>query len=632
MTNLGNENLRADDETTKRRAYSIKERLQELGHKVPLTHAYEILATSCGFRNWPTMKAALESSTTASSWQWEDLPQTGAPPSPNNPPLPGRYLATVGQSEFRLADGTEVSYRSILSSGPGAAELVYAPPGCGKSFLLNALNVAAVNENVAFKGWDGLPEIGIVDIGPSSKGLVELVRERLPPEIANKAAYHRLRVRASDAINPFDTPLGLRRPPRKHLDFLVNFLLTMVHGVTSDPLKKHSPEYYGSFRLSIASAVGHLYEEHADGGKNPKLFTFGRLAEVDREVERLGIEVKLGETTWWRVVDGLYDAGRYAHARMAQRHAVPLLSDILPVLADRHELLSSSIGRWLADLPVLAVPTRIEKGESLITVVDLSDVAPVGGGDADTQTALMYMLARHFLCSSMFLTKADLAVGKYRLFHMDRVRRAEKRVRIVEFDELHRVSSIPPVMHQVGEDLVNAKDRGIRIRLASQALSSFDSAMVHAATNIFVAGVSIRDAATIGEQFGLSAASVAAVTDMPLPSKNGMSFLAVVRESGIHEHLVSHSQKADGLWALTTNTVDTLLRQRVQELVGLAQALRALGRHYPTGSAAREVETRMRNIVGGRSLLDPAFNNLETEIIEQLATELATLSASENVD
>lgn len=632
MTNLGNENLRADDETTKRRAYAIKERLQELGHKVPLTHAYEILACSCGFRNWPTMKAALASSTAASSLYQDDPAQEGASPSANNPPLPGRYLATVGRSEFRLADGTEVSYRSILSSRPGAAELVYAPPGHGKSFLLNALNVAAVNENVAFKGWDGLPEIGIVDIGPSSKGLVELVRERLPPEIANKAAYHRLRVRASDAINPFDTPLGLRTPSRKHIDFLVNLLLTMLHGVTSDPLEKHSPEYYQSFRHALASAVSYLYLDRSDSGRNPKLFAFGCVVEVDREVERLGIKVRLGETTWWRVVDELYDASRYAHARLAQRYAVPLLRDILPVLGDQHKLLSSSIERWLKDLPVLAVPTAIEKGESLITVVDLSDVAPCGGGNADTQTALMYMLARHFLCSSMFLTKADLSVGKYRWFHMDRIRRAEKRARIVEFDELHRVSSIPPVMEQVGEDLVNAKDRGIRIRLASQLLSSFDSAMVHASTNIFVAGVSIRDGATIRELFGLSAAGVAAVTDMPLPSKNGMSFLAVVRENGIHEHLVRHSQKADGLWALTTNTVDTLLRQRVQELVGLAQALRTLGRHYPTGSAAREVETRMRNIVGGRSLLDPAFNNLETEIIEQLAFELAALSASENVD
>jgi hypothetical protein len=49
MTTLGNEKLHADAESAKRRAYTIKDRLSELGHKVPLTHAYEILASSCGY-------------------------------------------------------------------------------------------------------------------------------------------------------------------------------------------------------------------------------------------------------------------------------------------------------------------------------------------------------------------------------------------------------------------------------------------------------------------------------------------------------------------------------------------------------------------------------------------------------
>ena len=57
MTTLGNENLCDDAVATKKRAQAIKSRLEEMGHKAPLSHAYEILATSCGYRNWPTMKA-----------------------------------------------------------------------------------------------------------------------------------------------------------------------------------------------------------------------------------------------------------------------------------------------------------------------------------------------------------------------------------------------------------------------------------------------------------------------------------------------------------------------------------------------------------------------------------------------
>lgn len=52
----------AQEERVNKSAYSIKERLTELGHKIPLTHVYEILATSAGFRNWSTMKAKLKQS------------------------------------------------------------------------------------------------------------------------------------------------------------------------------------------------------------------------------------------------------------------------------------------------------------------------------------------------------------------------------------------------------------------------------------------------------------------------------------------------------------------------------------------------------------------------------------------
>ena len=57
MTSLGNENVRAPIDKLKQRAYSIQSRMSELGHKIPLTHAYEALATASGYRNWPTMRA-----------------------------------------------------------------------------------------------------------------------------------------------------------------------------------------------------------------------------------------------------------------------------------------------------------------------------------------------------------------------------------------------------------------------------------------------------------------------------------------------------------------------------------------------------------------------------------------------
>jgi intracellular multiplication protein IcmB len=278
----------------------------------------------------------------------------------------------------------------------------------------------------------------------------------------------------------------------------------------------------------------------------------------------------------------------------------------------------------------LTVPTRIEKGESLITVVDIDDVSPRGGHRADTQTALMYLLARHFLCSGMFDGRTDKMSGRYSSFHAGRIALAGKRNRVVAFDDLHRVASVAPTVDQIASDVVHAKSLGVRIRLASQLLSSFDRTVVKAATNNIVGGLYRQ--ADVGEHFGLSEGAVAAITDMPSLSRNDMFFLAVTREKGVRERLVRHVQASAGIWAFATAWSDAALRERLQELVGLSQALRTLAKVYPSGSASWEIEDRERKF---RAEMNPRADNLAffgEDVIEQLASELAELPASASGD
>ena len=87
-------------------------------------------------------------------------------------------------------------------------DLVYASPGSGKSVLSNAINLALCLSG----GIDRLPRIAIIDIGPSSSGLISLLKEALPANQRHLVAYHRLRMTPEFAINPFDTQLGCRFP------------------------------------------------------------------------------------------------------------------------------------------------------------------------------------------------------------------------------------------------------------------------------------------------------------------------------------------------------------------------------------------------------------------------------------
>lgn len=60
MTNSTNAQPRLDADRSKAHAKAIKARLNDLGIEIKLSHAYEALASSHGFRNWATMSALSE--------------------------------------------------------------------------------------------------------------------------------------------------------------------------------------------------------------------------------------------------------------------------------------------------------------------------------------------------------------------------------------------------------------------------------------------------------------------------------------------------------------------------------------------------------------------------------------------
>ena len=69
---------------------------------------------------------------------------------------------------------------------------------------MNALNLGTILS----AGTSKLPYIAILDIGPSSSGLISLIRDALPLERRHEAVHFKLRMTPQYSINPFDTQLG----------------------------------------------------------------------------------------------------------------------------------------------------------------------------------------------------------------------------------------------------------------------------------------------------------------------------------------------------------------------------------------------------------------------------------------
>jgi len=142
------------------------------------------------------------------------------------PASPWQYGAQL----FRTPDGKPWPFQPGSIEQTTWIDLMFARPGSGKSVLSNSINLALCLAG----GIQRLPRIAIIDIGPSSSGLISLLKEALPQSQKHLAAYHRLRMTPDYSINPFDTQLGCRFPTPQERAFLVNFLVLLTTPVGAD--------------------------------------------------------------------------------------------------------------------------------------------------------------------------------------------------------------------------------------------------------------------------------------------------------------------------------------------------------------------------------------------------------------
>ena len=175
---------------------------------------------------------------------------------------------------------------------------------------------------------------------------------------------------------------------------------------------------------------------------------------------------------WWDAVDALFAAGAFEAAERAQRHAVPVMADLLSAVRQpavqgligeaRHgaggETVTEAFNRILTSLtgdwPVMCAPTAFDAGQARGAAVDLREVAPQGSPEADRQTAAMYLLARHALTRGWWLDEDDLGgiPERYRAWHADRLRDFRETPKRLAYDEFHRTGAVPAARAQVERD------------------------------------------------------------------------------------------------------------------------------------------------------------------------------------
>lgn len=552
-----------------------------------------------------------------------------------------------GSMLLRTPDGKVWPYQTGSNLTTTWFDLVFAQPGAGKSVLLNTLNFATC----LTPGLQKLPYVAVIDIGPSSSGLISLIKEALPQARQHEAMSYRLQMAHQFAINPFDTQLGCRVPlpdERAYLTELLTLLCTPPG---------HDRPYDGIQQLS-GLVVDEMYRWRDDNAANaePRPYLPRLDPEVDDALQKFNVHLP-SDPYWWDVVDKMYDLGQYHIAGMAQRHAVPTLAD--SITASRRPqirglLEETSVGfssegvinafermvtSAIRELPILASVTQFDIADCRVCSLDLADVAPQGDEVADRQTAIMYMLARHALVRSWWLSTDALQFmpERFREYHEMRLQDIAETPKRLCYDEFHRTSGSKSVRGQVIRDVREGRKRGVQIILTSQLLDDFDQDMIDLATGVWVLGSAISEAAVenVRARFGLTETARDIIRyKLTGPKAGGAPALFVLGSNeGRYEQFLINTLGPIELWALSTSAEDVAIRNRLYIRLGAGRARQILAGSYPGGSARNEIKRRvmMKSEKEGESKSAMTSAVIE-EIVEDLVRKEALLREQKDME
>jgi intracellular multiplication protein IcmB len=539
---------------------------------------------------------------------------------------------------LRSPDGKPWPYHPGSSQQTTWIDLFYARPGSGKSVLSNAINLAVCLSS----GLQRLPRIAIIDIGPSSSGLISLLRDGLPADQKHLVAHHRLRMHHDYAINPFDTQLGCRYPTPQERSFLVNFLTLIATPIGQD-------KTYDGVADMAGMIIDELYKSLADDA-NPHVYAAVIEKDIDDLLEQIGF-IRDQKTTWWEITDALFMAGFSHEAMLAQRHAMPVLADVtsicrLPAIEDLYgkivaptgepliHAFSRMISAGVREYPIISEVTRFDLGDARVVALDLDEVARSGGDASDRQTAVMYMLARYVLARHYYLTDENIMdmPESYRPYHQKRVSEIREDPKRIVFDEFHRTANAQAVRNQVILDMREGRKWKVQVALLSQSIDDFDEVMVEFATSVFIMDAgpeqAIRKTSKI---FGLGKTAQAALkTRVHGPREGGATFLAQFStKQGLNTQLLTATLGPIELWALNTTATDVHLRNILYRKIGPKNARALLASRFPTGSAATVLEDRYAEYKEDGGIID---EEQKDGVMDAMISELLDIYYKEQVN
>ncbi len=565
----------------------------------------------------------------------------GSGPVPLYPPLShaislfplnraGSVWRGKGNLMLHTEDGSAFEVGLASSQQNKHTELAPGDPGLGKSVLINTLSEIQISS-----AQKNLPFIAYIDKGYSAQGLVQLIRDSLPPERKDEAVGIILSNDPEYTRNLFDVMYGAKKPITPEKNFMSSVLCALcVDTGTGQPCNP------GDTRQIINQLIELAFKEY--GENNPRLYRASTEELVDSALQDSGLYEKHDATwwarsTWFEVRDMLHNAGYIMAAQRAHYQAMPQLPEVSSMLGHTslrdvfgtvqrdgsNELLLDYIRRALEqghnDYPMISGYTRFMiNPETRVIAVDLNNVAGDKTPAGRLKTGIMYLLAGQIAGGDFTLPQYRDEVLKqlpreYHEIALKRINQLDQEVKTKVYDELHNARGIDFIWENLDTQEREQRKFAIRTVLSTQYLRDYPESVLKSANTLWLLRYKPEDIPVLRDNFNVPEFMLKRFLKMPegpAPDGSGVPVLGVFRvKSGTLARILKFTVGPLELWALNSSPKDSALRKTLTNKLGSVRARKILAENFPRGSATSLIEHR-------------AGQHNSDNVIEELASEL----------
>lgn len=537
---------------------------------------------------------------------------------------------SMGTIMHRSIDGKLMKQEAFSSELTTWIKIYQGKPGSGKSVAMNN----DIVEACLMPGLQRLPLISITDVGPSSRGAIEMIADHLPDDQKHLSVYKRLKNDAKHAINFLDCAVGRMKPTPNETAQMVAFLSTLITPIEA----RGKPEKGLSNFLSLVVEL--TFESKMEGIESgrPNMYELHKDPALDQLLEDAGIDPR--GRSYFELVDICHNKKLYRTRDLCHRYAMPKLGDTIttvstnPEIKTRYESAMSENSGTIIEMfirgvqeaismyPVFADHTKFDVDQARVVSLDLQEVI----GTNPKQSSLFFQIARIFAKKRMAFDESDIPSfpPNYHDYYRKLIEEVSEDKKIIAYDEMHNAKCDESLFNELKRDCREARKWGLELKFASQMMEDFEDIPQLATQFVIADRGTPQSREYLRGVIALKPEEEQALANYVNLGPGGLTYFSkTVTKYGTYSCLLTLTMGPQRLWALTTDADDRLLRKTMYNMLGdQPYALKLLSIAYPTG-ARRAMNARREAL----RKTDNANLNKEDEVMS-----IARVMAREIID